>query len=125
MALNIQRKGTNIELTEAIENYIDKKLEPLHKFLQNHPEHLIDVEVGKTTNHHKSGDIFRAEVNVFIKENMLRAVAEAADLYAAIDDVKDEILQVIKKHHTKSHGMFRRGARRMKDMIRGYLRPRR
>ncbi len=123
--LNIQRKGTNIALTEAIENYVDSKMQVLERFLEHHPEHLVTVEVGKTSNHHKSGDIFRAEVHLTMKETNLRAVAETSDLYSAIDEVKDEILGLVKKHHARKHGMWKRGAGRIKDMVHGYLRPRR
>jgi len=112
-----------MQLTEAISNYIDKRLEPLEKLLEHHPEHTIDVEVGKTTNHHKSGDIFRAEVNLHIKEKTLRAVSEMVDLYAAIDTVKDEISAALKSHISRKRGVWKRGAQKIKEMARGYITP--
>jgi len=62
MKINI--KTTNISLTPAISEYIEKRIGSLDKFYKKEEDIVINVEVGKTTEHHKSGDIFRAEINL-------------------------------------------------------------
>lgn len=92
-------KATNLELTEAIENYVREKIGMLEKFLQH-----IDlpqsarIEIGKTGEHHKKGKIFFAEVNLELPYKMLRATFEAEDLYEAIDRVKEELEREILKY---------------------------
>lgn len=113
-------QATNIELTEAIANYVDKKFSAFDKFVDPSDESAIcDIEVGKTTDHHRSGDIFRAEVNLHIAGKDLYAAAKKDDLYAAIDEVKDEMVRLLKSHKGKEITLARRGAAKIKSMLRG------
>lgn len=113
-------KATNTTLTEAITNYVNLKLGKgvLEKFAGSYEILSVEVDIGKTTEHHNNGEIFRAEVNVAVKGKILRAVSDKEDLYAAIDDVRDEIIKVLKDTKTKKETMWRRGARNIKKMLR-------
>ncbi len=107
-----------MELTDAIRSYIEKRIKGLEKIITSlHESPTIYVEVGKTTNHHKSGDIFKAEVRVSIKGATLYAVAKESDLYAAIDKVKDEIECEAKKIKDKKQTLRRRGGATAKSLI--------
>lgn len=118
MQINI--KGTNIELTDSLRDYLDKKLEGLEEFTDSNKEEAIaQVELAKTTNHHRSGDIFRAELNIRVHGKQLRAVSETEDLHSSIDKVKDEIFREVKKHKDKRRSLIRRGGHRVKNMMRG------
>ncbi|MFA6445898.1 MAG: ribosome-associated translation inhibitor RaiA [Candidatus Paceibacterota bacterium] len=113
-------KGTNIELTVAITNYVEQRLLTLDRFLKQHGDEVVcQIEVGKTTQHHKHGDFFRAEMNLKLKGGTLRAVAEKDDLYAAIDQVKDEMERQLTQGKEKRISLVRRGAKRIKDMVKG------
>src|SRR3989344_6133217 len=96
MKINIKTK--NFELTDAIRSYVDEKMRPVKKHLRDLNEDTIIVEfdVGKTTHHHNKGELFRAEVNMKVGGKFYRAEATADDLYAAIDDVKDELTREIR-----------------------------
>ncbi|MBI2086892.1 MAG: ribosome-associated translation inhibitor RaiA [Candidatus Zambryskibacteria bacterium] len=118
MKINI--KATNIELTPAISNYVNRKISTIEKYFENKPELVAQVEVGKFTQHHKSGDIFRAEVHVVGAGIDLYAASSQSDLYAAIDLVKDEIIRNALHFKGKRESIARRGARMVKDMIRGF-----
>ncbi len=107
-----------IEKTEAIENYLDKKIKNLHKLVHD-DNALATVELAKTSNRHKQGDLFRAEINLSSKGKDFYVASEKEDLYAAIDDMRDEIMREITKFKGKSETVFRRSARGMKNMIRG------
>ena len=86
-------KGTNITLTDAIKDYLNKRLSTLEKLLDPKDESvMMHVEVGKTTMHHLAGDFFRTELNLHMARKDLRAVSEMADLYSSIDEAKDEMM---------------------------------
>ncbi len=107
-------------MTPAIEDYAVKKVSSLEKFFGNDKDTaLCEVELGKTTGHHKTGDIFRAEINIVRPgQNQFYAVAEESDLYAAIDVVRDQIEREIVAKKEKRETLFRRGATRFKSFFR-------
>jgi ribosomal subunit interface protein len=118
--MNKNIKATNMQLTPAISNYIEKKFSAFDKFVRDGAGSTrCDVEVGKTTHHHKSGDFFRAEVNLHTSGQNFYAFVERDDLYAAIDEVKDEIIRQIKSRKEKSTTLYRRGAAKIKNIIKG------
>jgi len=113
-------KATNLELTDAIGNYVDKILATIEKHVEvGDTSVLADIEVGKTTHHHKSGDIFRAEVTLHTRFGTFRAVSETNDLYAAIDDVKDEIAQSLALSNRRRMSFLRKSSRVLKNVVRG------
>ena len=118
MKINI--KATGIELTPAISQYTEKKVYSIGKYFQESPNVVAHVEVGKSTKHHKSGEVFLAEVHIIGAGLDLYAVSEQSDLYAAIDLVKDEIVESIIRDKGKKMTLARRGAKFVKDTIRGF-----
>jgi putative sigma-54 modulation protein len=116
MKINI--KATGIELTPAIAEYVNKKVSSLEKYINNE-DVVAQVEVGKSTKHHKSGEVFKAEVHIIGGGLDLYTVAEQADLYAAIDVVKDEIVAKLMHHKGKRFALARRGAQAIKNMMKG------
>lgn len=108
--MNIEITTTRkMELTPAIRSYIEKKLSAFEKFIDSKKgKTTVYVEVGKISNHHKKGDIFKAEINMTYSRKSLYAVSEQADIYAAVDDVKDEILSEIKKIKGKKESAVKR-----------------
>lgn len=118
--MNINIQGTHIELTDSIRDYLDKRIAGLDKMVDSETaEANAQVELGRTSSHHKSGDVFRAEINITVEGKYLRAVSEKEDLYSAIDDMKDEIFREVKKHKDRHRSLVRRGSHRMKNMMRG------
>jgi len=114
-------KATGIELTPAISDYCDKRFSAFDRFVSSLSPDAVkcEVEVGKTTQHHKSGDVFRAEVNLHIEGKNFYAVSEKDDLYAAIDEVKDEIVRQITADKDKTMTVMKKGALRIKEMLKG------
>ncbi len=113
-------KGTGIELTPAIEAAIDKVIAALDKHVEaSDTSALADIEVGKTTNHHKSGDIFRAEINFHSRIGSLRAESEREDLYAAIIEAKDEIVEALRSKKAKRTDFVKRSGLAVKNMLKG------
>lgn len=117
--MNIKIRSKDYELTPAIEEYINKKLSSLDKFLGS-DNVLCEVEIGKSTDHHKSGDIFKAEVNITKSgSRQFYAVAEESDLYASIDVVRDQAEREIVNSKNKEETIFRRSASKLKNIIKG------
>lgn len=118
--MNLQIQGTGLDLTPEIKNYITNKLETSGRMMDTpESESIFEVEVGVTTKHHKSGEIFKAECNVRAPGKKIRAVSHKDDLYAAIDDMKDDIERQLKEIKDRKENLFRRGARSIKKMIKG------
>ncbi len=94
--MKIDIKATNFELTPSIMTYIDEKVGSLEKFISvsiegengTAPVEAF-VEVARTTKHHKNGDIYKAEINMKVKGELLRVDVSEWDLRAAIDTAKD------------------------------------
>ena len=116
--LNIKIKTTNFDKTPAIEDYVYKKMASLEKFLNKEGNVLCEVELGKTTGHHKSGEIFKAELNIVeSKGRQFFIKADETDLYAAIDVMRDNAEEVIVSKKKKENSLFRRGAMRIKKLL--------
>lgn len=116
MRINI--KATNIELTEALRAYTEDKVRMIEKLLPAEAAAIAEVEVGKETQHHKNGEVFRGEINLEYSGQHLYAVEHASDLYAAVDLVKDEMARLIKDRQEKKNTLMRRGGRKIKNMLR-------
>lgn len=118
MRINI--KATNMDLTFAIEENIKNRISSINKFLNNN-DAILKIEVGKTTNHHNKGDIYRAEIDISSGEEKYYASFEGEDLYNSINQVKDQILREIKDKRGKKQTLFKRGAISIKKRIKGIL----
>ena len=119
--MKINLKGTGIVLTDSITEYATKKISALEKFItKKHEGAVFRVEVGKTTKHHKSGDVFKAEVNVTGAGLDIYAVAEAEDLYAAIDMVESEMARELVQGKIKRMKLLRRGQRAIKNLMKDF-----
>ena len=118
--MNIHTKATNMIITPDIQNYLDKKLASLDKLIDpNDTSVSCQVELGRTSNHHQSGDIFRAEINLMKDGRQFRAVSEQETIIAAMDEAKDELISELKSFKSKQMSFVRRGGAAIKNMIKG------
>ena len=116
--MNINIKATNMELTSAINIYVDKRLASLQKFFGD-AEMSGQVEVGKTTNHHKQGDVFKAEIDINVSGKNYFSNSEKDDLYAAIDDAREQIMAIATREKDRKQTLYKRGASSVKKMLKG------
>ena len=118
--MNIHIKNTNLVLTPDLKNYLDKKMESLDKLIDPSDTSVsCNVELSKTTNHHKAGDIFRTEINLRKDGKQFRAVSEQDTLMASMDEAKDQIVEEFKSFKSKQTTLLRRGGAAIKNMIKG------
>jgi len=120
--INFDIKTTNIEMTDAISNFLGKRLKKLEKFVpQDDSSAMGQVEIGVTTRGQQSGDIFRCEINLHFAGAQFRNVAETGDLYSAISEARDQTITDVQRHREKKETLYRRGARSIKKIMRfGY-----
>lgn len=124
--MKIITKTKNLELTEALEAYIEEKITPLKKFInvlkQDTPDGLktlaeVFIEIEKETIHHRKGDIFSVRAQINLPGKGLNAQAKTDDLYGSIIKVKDELKTEIEKYKVKKIDVDRRKQRKAKDEI--------
>lgn len=93
-------KGKNLQLTEALKEYAEKKLATIKKYF----DHIIEVDV--TLSVKDSKDISRSrvcEVTVWAKSvgTPIHGRSASEDLYASIDIVAEKIERQVKKYKEK------------------------
>ncbi len=101
MTINI--KATNTTLTPAIRSFIEEKMDTFSKFIREEDKIHIELEVEKK---HKSGLIFRAEID--IQPHGHYAEARGNDLYEAMDLVVPKIKEQLAKQKDKKISLRRR-----------------
>ena len=117
-------KVTGMDITEDIRSYVSKKISTLDKLIdKNDTSALAQVEVGKGA-HHKSGDVYMAEITLHVAGADFRAEFESSTVYAAIDGVRERMYQELQGYKRKKVSLLRRGGARIKDALRGIYRGR-
>lgn len=99
--MNYSIRGQQIEVTEALRDYVDKKLSRLDKYFDAPP-----VSGGYVTLSVVRG-LHAVEVTIPLTGVMLRAEERSDDMYASIDAVVDKLERQIRKHKTKVNRKFR------------------
>ena len=99
--MNITITGKEIKATEAIKDYVEKKLTRIEKYFA---EELINVTV---TIKKENAQSEIAEMYVSVKGVSYKAVTEDKDLYAAIDKDIDILEGQIRKSKAKKEKMMK------------------
>lgn len=109
--MNISIKATNVALTSSIKDYVNEKVGNLEKYISG--SILSQVELARDR-HHQTGNVFRAEVTMFIGGKVIRAEALSEDMYSAVDLTIPKLKEQIAKFKDKKVTLGRRGARSAK-----------
>ena len=121
--IKINLQGKNFELTPAIKDYVLKRVTNLEKLLssieEGKGEIMINFEVGKSTKHHKSGIVFHSDCLININGKKFYYGSDKEDLYQAIDEVKENLYEEIRRYKDRKQTLFRRGASSIKKMLKG------
>lgn len=96
--MNITITGKEVKATEAIKDYVEKKLTRIEKYFGEE-----DLDVNVTIKTEKNAQI--AEMYVTVKGMSYKAVTEDKDLYASIDKDIDILEGQIRKAKTKREKM--------------------
>ena len=106
--MNIVITGKELKATEAIKEYVGKKLERIERYFEGEE---INVSVKIKTE--RASQI--AEMQVNVKGYSIRAVTETKDLYASIDKNIDILEGQIRKIKTKKEKMNKDESIRLKE----------
>ena len=87
--------GDKIEVTQAMKDYIEEKLEKLNKYLEN-SENVRASVIVKVKNHEQ-----RVEITIPLKAFILRSEESKDDFYAAVDKTIDKLERQIRKNKTR------------------------
>ena len=96
--MKIKITGKELKITEAINDYVEKKLDRIDKYFE-------DAEADVTLRTEKNEQI--AEISVTANGEKYRAVTEDKDMYASIDKDIDILEGQIRKAKTKREKMMR------------------
>ncbi|GMB09116.1 ribosomal subunit interface protein [Thermolongibacillus altinsuensis] len=95
-------RGENIEVTQALREYVEKKIGKLERYFES--TEGVHVHVNLKVYNDKQSKI---EVTIPMPQLLLRAEERHDDMYAAIDLVVDKLERQIRKHKTKVNRKFR------------------
>ncbi|MBP3463097.1 MAG: ribosome hibernation-promoting factor, HPF/YfiA family [Clostridia bacterium] len=107
--MNIKITGKDLKATEAIKDYIEKKMERLEKYFETE-----DLDIQAMIRLERELQI--AEISASYKGESYRAVAESKDLYASIDEDIDILERQIRKAKTKKERMNKEESIRAKEI---------
>lgn len=96
-------RGENIEVTQAIREYVEKKVGKIEKYFNDVPEASAHVNL-KTY----SDKTAKVEVTIPLPYVVLRAEETSPDLYGSVDLVVDKLERQMRKYKTKINRKNRR-----------------
>lgn len=99
--MKIQLRGQNIQLTDALRDYVEKKIGRLEKYFDSPPVQNVQVTLSVVR------DLHIVEVTMPLNGIMMRAEERSPDMYASIDLVSEKLEGQIRKHKTKLNRRFR------------------
>lgn len=113
MQIKISAKGT--EMTEALKQYVEKKIEKIEHFFNNIQEIHVELEVDKIREEAKRQV---AKATVWASGAKLHATEATASLYSSIDLIIDNLDGQIKKFKDKLIHEKRRNSAKEKQILR-------
>jgi len=98
--LQVQVVGRNLEITEALRQYVEKKLSRFDRYFYRPLQAQVRLRVEKGRH--------ICEVTIPLDGLILRGEESSEDLYASIDQVLDKLERQIHKHKTRINRKNRR-----------------
>jgi putative sigma-54 modulation protein len=105
--MQLQVKGRNLEVSDAIRSYAEEKLGKLERQLAD-PRVELELAVEKNPS---IADNHVAEATIWTKGPVLRAREASADMRASIDQLVDKLERQVTRYKTQGRSKRRRAAR--------------
>jgi ribosomal subunit interface protein len=112
----INYKFNSLTEAPALANIFEQKSVALEKYLRENSDVVCDVEFQKVAPH-QSGMVHQVEVNLTIDGSLFRAVATEESFEKAIDEVRDELDDEIRRAKEKQETLQKQGGRELKEMM--------
>lgn len=117
--MNITTKTPNYEASDKALAFAKERFGSVARLLGNEKDTaLLEIELGRSTEHHKSGQIYRAEANLDAGGRLYRAEAEGDAIEAAIDKAAGELSREVKKARGRTKRLIRGAGAKMKSWLR-------
>lgn len=118
--MQINFKGTNYELPASISELAKRKLDNLTKYLGKGKEHArAYVDLGKETEAHQNGKIWRADINFDVDGNRFYAKAVEESIEVAIDRSVGDLARELQTARKREQSLARKGGSIIKSLMRG------
>jgi ribosome hibernation promoting factor len=102
--MQLQIKGKNLDVSESIRDYAERKLAKLDRMV--HDEARIEIELA--VEHNPSvADNQVAEATVWLKGHTLRAREASRDMKASIDELTETLLRQVREERDKKNSKRR------------------
>lgn len=99
MTIKVNTFVRNLELSERLNDYVEKKISKLDKYLDTLEEARVDLAYAETAR--SSGDRQVAQITLLGKGVMLRAEERTDDIYASVDAVVEKLMRQIDRYKGK------------------------
>jgi len=109
--VNYVIRGNNLEVTEALRNFIEKKISRLEKYFDAPPS--ADAHIALSVIH----DDHKVEVTIPLQGVLVRAEEKSADMYASIDLVVEKLERQIRKYKTRINRKPRQEGSRRSQLV--------
>jgi putative sigma-54 modulation protein len=96
--MQLQIKGKNLDVSESIRTYAERKLAKLDRMM--HDDAQIEIELAVERNPSVS-DNQVAEATVWLKGHTLRAREASSDMKASIDELTEKLLRQVREEREK------------------------
>ncbi len=111
MEMEIRINARNIEITERLREYLEKRLKKMPRYLPNLLEATVELSRHDTKN---VKDSHRVEITLRSSRAFIRAEETSADIFAAIDAVVDKLYRRIERYKGK---LYDKGRGRAQEEI--------
>jgi putative sigma-54 modulation protein len=105
--MEIQLNTRNLDLTPRLQEYLDKKVSKLDRYLSDIDEIRVDLAVENTRS---NSDRQVAQFTMWAGGTVLRAEERAADMFVAIDSALDKMRRQISRYKKRRQDRRQRGA---------------
>ncbi|HEY0964760.1 MAG TPA: ribosome-associated translation inhibitor RaiA [Candidatus Paceibacterota bacterium] len=112
----INYKYNGMNEAKDLAEIMDQKMATLEKFIRDGAPVTCDVEFEKVTAQ-QQGRIFRVEANLTMNGELYRAEATEESFEKAIDVVRSELNQELRRVKEKKVTKYKKGGRTLKELI--------
>lgn len=99
-------KTTNFKLTESVASFLSQRMEKMEELIEKIGGVLTGwIEIGRITRHHKKGEVYRAEAQVKLKQQSIRAEGVSNTIFGAITEMKERLKRELSKYKTKTRSL--------------------
>lgn len=96
--MQINVRSHHVDITPALKEYSEKKMQKLEKYFENIQEILVELDILSTSDENKRQV---AMATIWASQTIIRAKESSKDMYSSIDMIFDKLEIQLKKHKDK------------------------